>query len=149
MRIEPGTMPRLIDKPLEVIVWPSGQGWAAALYQLADGRLSLAIAEDFDQLSRLASQNPYAVSVWEVNLTNWEDRARRLSEFLRSRPSGGVCIALDGLPESARDLFQELGAPMILCDRLSGVDLLRWVRRSVDSAPAESTFWPHQQVAQG
>lgn len=113
----------------EVVIWEAGQGWPAALFQLGQGRFSVAISSDYAETCRLASQSPYAVALWEVNLSNWEDRARRLTEFLNSRPSSGVVIAAQGLAVSIRDLFREFGALLILEDRLAGLHLVRILDR--------------------
>lgn len=113
----------------ELLVWDAGQDWAAAIRQLSQGDLQVAVSSEYDELCSAASQNPYAVSLWEVNLSNWEDRARRLSDFLRTRPTAGVCISAERLPLEVQALFRELGVLMILADRLAGVALLRLLER--------------------
>ncbi len=123
------------------IVWDSGQSWAAALGQLCAGRFRVAVSTEYAGICRIASQCPYAVSLWEVNLTNWEDRVRRLREFVRERPSPGVAIAVSDVPPLAVELFREFGALMILEDRLDGVTLLRVLERQRQLEPAAAPTW--------
>lgn len=122
-------METLTVHPPDLLVWDAGQDWAAALRQLSDGELHVAVTSEYGELCSAASQNPYAVSLWEVNLSNWEDRSRRLSDFLRTRPTAGVCISAENLPVEVQVFFRELGVLMILTDRLAGVGLLRLLAR--------------------
>lgn len=115
--------------PPDLLVWDAGQDWAAAIRQLSDGEIHVAVSSEYGELCSAASQNPYAVSLWEVNLSNWEERARRLGDFLRARPSAGVCISAECLPLEVQAFFRELGVLMILTDRLAGVGLLRLLER--------------------
>lgn len=120
-----------------LIIWESGQSWAPALRQLSGGRIRCSVGHDYDEIRRLAIQCPYAVLLWEVNLTNWEDRVVRLRELVRERPSPAVAIAVASLPPSVAELFLETGALTVLHDRLDGLKLLRIIERQ--SLPKQSS----------
>lgn len=119
-----------------LLIWESSQSWAPALLQLSGGRIRCTVGRDYDEIRRLATQCPYAVLLWEVNLTNWEDRVVRLREFLRERTSPAVAIAAENLPPLVVELFLETGALIILHDRLDGLVLLRIIERQ---CPPEQT----------
>jgi hypothetical protein len=125
----------------EILIWEAGQSWAAALRQLCHRNFSIAVTSQYEEICRLAAQCPYAVSLWEVNLSNWEDRARRLCHFRRNHPSAGVAIATKGVPDEVQELFCELGVKMILKDRLSGMPLLRSLDRLRQVESSAATNW--------
>lgn len=130
--------------PIDLVVWEAGQSWAAALLQLSQGSLSIRVSSEYDEICRLAAQNPYAAALWEVNLSNWEDRARRTSLFLRNLPCAGVVISLEGLTPDVCELFRELGATWILNDRLDGVGLLRSLERQRQITKPSPLHWRAQ-----
>lgn len=125
----------------EVIVWEAGQSWAAALRQWRQTPLTIAVTSDYDNLCSLTSKSPYAVSLWEVNLFNWEDRVQRLGQFRRRYRVAGVVVAIEELGDEVQELFQELGAAMILKDRLSAAILFRALDRLRQVGPPIAPNW--------
>ncbi|WP_300293951.1 hypothetical protein, partial [Nitrosomonas sp.] len=74
-----------MNPPVGLVVWSSGAEWGPALVQLSEGRFRVANCEKYEEFCDLMSLNPYAVCLWEVNLSNWEERARRLGRYVRQR----------------------------------------------------------------
>jgi hypothetical protein len=124
----------------QVIVWGAGQDWAAALRQW---RPSLVIEEpaDYEEFCKSANRLPYAVSLWEVNLSNWKERAGRLIQFRRRHFTTGLAVATSGVIDEIGCLFQEVGAFMVMKDRLAAAFFLRALDRSNQWDPTATPNW--------
>jgi hypothetical protein len=126
---------------VDAIIWEAGLGWFAALAQIGGRDLRLARVSEFAEFRATAVQCPYAVSLWEVNLSNWETRAKQLAEFARRQPEACIAMAPDELPAGVIELFREFGATMILRDRLESALFLRWATRHRRLHPDVASQW--------
>lgn len=133
--------PPLANPPVGVVVWASGGEWGPALVQLAQGRFRVVCCDQYEEFCGLAASSPYAVRLWEVNLSNWEERARRLAEFVRQQPQPSVAIAPVGLPPAAEALFEEFGALNVVRRRLEGMRLVQIALRRLAESPPQAPSW--------
>jgi hypothetical protein len=129
----------------DVIVWEASGDSAAALRQLnqdiGEGQVTVEKVLDYWEICESGVGNPFAICLWEVNLSNWETRAEQLAEFTRALPNAVVAIAASDLPEAVIELLQELGAPLVVRDRLEARWVLQLAARWKKSRPDDPSSW--------
>jgi hypothetical protein len=125
----------------DIIVWEAGGDGAAALRQLGEGKFRVERTLDYREFCATAATNPFAIGLWEVNLSNWEARAEQLVEFAQRHPRTVVAIAAIGLPNAVIELLRELGAALVARHRLEERLVLKLAARRQESNSSDFASW--------
>lgn len=126
---------------VDIVVWEAGGKSAAAIRQLGEGNFTVESCSNYTENCDLAASNPFAICLWEVNLSNWETRARQLIQLVGEQPHVIVTIAASELPDAVIELLQEIGARLVFRDCLEARSLLRMAAHRKAAKGGGSTQW--------